>query len=524
MTTSAEASVGTELAETDDRAISLVEIEPGLAVLFADHVPVGLDVVPFEMTTTRARAQLTDRLAVASGLGNLAAQGIQAATNVQGLVRLAPETLQALQTAQPMVSGGWNLGSLVDGSGKIAASVRWAPATGVQSVTMIAALGPAAAMLAMQVQLASISRRIDENIELTRDVLHALHEDQWTTLLGLHETTMRAVREARIAGIVNDHIFAAVSTREADLRKQQHLFLSFVQRHIAALDADASSRRAYIEKYVEQIIADTHGLLMAEGSWYRSQVLRAARIAGDDAHSVENEKLLADLVEVTEREHTRDLETIANLLGVLERQCRLMAELPAERSLPFTGKRRSIRDTVAMSEALADLVASLRNRVNVRPPVADPSLAVFKEPVPEDVLRILRWAVPGQSDLLAIADVNLDRLVGDNAYLGVTPERLFISSQSAVRKQGVIERDVPLTDIRYVRFREREKQGPVLDVITADENIRLTFDSWAATGDGLDVARRLGNLLASTMDIPESERRTDPLLPAKEPEALAIAQ
>ncbi|MGZ0713117.1 hypothetical protein ACWPKO_32755 (plasmid) [Coraliomargarita sp. W4R53] len=512
MSSTEEASAGTEAVVNDESLVSLVEIEPGIAVLFADQPPSGFDLIPFEMLSTQASDDLTNKLAVAFGVGNVGAQVAQGAVAAQGLVRLAPETVQALNTLQPMMSGGWNLGSLVGSNGQIAASVRWAPAAGVQSTTMLAALGPAAALLAIQVQLASISRRLDENIELTRDVLHALHEDQWTTLLGLHETTLRAVREAQTAGVVNDHIFAAIATREADLRKQRHLFAGFIRGHIKALDTDGKGRRAYIQKNVEQILADSHGMLMAEGSWYRSQVLRAGNISRDVANADENAQFLSDLVAETQREHDQAMDEVARLLGDLERQCRLMAELPGEFSLPFTSKRQSVRDATTMADALADRVAALRNQARIQPAPLDPPLAVFKDEVPEELLRVLRWAVPNDGGLLAIADVNFDRLVDNNAYLGVTPERIFLSAQNAIRKQGLIEREVPLSEIRYVRFREREKQSPVLDIITTDENIRLTFDSWAVNGQGLDNARRLSNLLAAAMNLPESERRTDPLL------------
>ncbi|GAA1601904.1 hypothetical protein GCM10009679_01920 [Saccharothrix algeriensis] len=512
MTNSEVEPTGTPAAPTDEPTVSLVEIEPGVAVLFADKAPDDLDLIPFEMLSAKTGRRLTDKLAMAAGIGNLAAQGAQGATTVQGLVRLAPQTLQALKTAQPMTSGGWNMGTLVTSNSRFAHSVRWAPATGAQTAGLLATLGPAAALLALQVQLASISRRIDENIELTRDVLRALHEDQWATLLGLHETTMRAVREAQVVGAVTDHVFAPIATREADLRTQRLLFMSFLRGHIKALDTNGPSRRAYIQKNIEQLLADAHGVLMAEWSWYRAQVLRAGHISRDEANAVENERLLAEMVPAAEREHTQVMDDVAALLAGLERQCRLMAELPEERSLPFTTKRRNIRDAVAMAEALAERVAELRNVARTQRAPLDPPLTVFDEAVPADVLRILRWAVPDEEPLLAIADVNLDRLVGDNAYLGVTPRRFFISAQNAVRRQGTIDREFPLSDIRYVRFRQRDKRGPVLDVITMDENIRLTFDDWAGKGQGLDDARRLGDLLAAAMNLPESEQRTDPLL------------
>lgn len=522
MSSSENEPTDTEVPPSDEPMVSLAEIEPGIAVLFADRPPVDLDLIPFEMLSAQTSQGLIDKLVMASGIGNLMAQGAQGAITAQGLVRLAPETLAALKTAQPMTSGGWNLGALVTSQGKVAHMVRWAPATGPQTASMLAALGPAAALLALQVQMASISRRIDENVQLTRDVLQALHDDQWMTLLGLHDTTMRAVREAQTAGAVTDHIFAPLATRDADLRKQRHLFMSLIRRHIKALDTDANGRRAYLQKNIEQILADAHGMLMAEGSWYRSQVLRAGHISRDEANAVENERLLAELVAETQREHTQSMDDVAHLLAGLERQCRLIAELPGERSLPFTTNRQNVRDAAAMAEALAERVAVLRNRAHTQPAPLDPPLVVFNEAVPEEVLRILRWVMPDENPLLAIADVNLDRLVGDNAYLGVTPESFFISAQNAVRKQGTIEREFPLSDIRYVRFRERDKRGPVLEVITTDENIKVTFDGWAGQGQGLDDARRLGNLLAAAMDLPESERRTDPLLSGESSTGRAI--
>lgn len=87
-----------------------------------------------------------------------------------------------------------------------------------------------------------------------------------------------------------------------------------------------------------------------------------------------------------------------------------------------------------------------------------------------------------------------------------------VSPQGEVRKQGSIEREFPLADIRYVRFTEQGKGSPVLDVITKDENLAFTFDDWAHRGADLEKARRLANILAGAMNLPEGERRSDPLL------------
>lgn len=519
-----EDSPVSEVAVHDEPQVALIEVEPGLAVVFGDNPPAGFDLIPFELMSTSTTETLNDKLAVASGLGNLAAQGVHGAMNAQGLVRLAPQTLKALETARPMAAGGWNLGSLVGSNGKIVSAIRWMPATGAQTATFVSSLGPAAVVLAMQLQLASISRRVDENVELTRDVLKALRQDQWTELVGLHESTLQAVDEARDVGVVNDHIFTPLRADRAKLTKQRRLFSSRLQGHIRELDTDVSRRRTYIQENAEEIIADTHGVLMAEGAWYRYRVLRAAHISNEQESLEENEKLLARIVSETRDEHTQMMEELTHLLRELERQFRVMAELPGQRSLPFISKRRNARDPIEMAQALAERVAQLRNRIHEVPAEPDPKLVVFEEAVPEKALSILRWAIPGEEPLLALADVKVDRLVGDDAYLGVTPERFFISRQSTLLKQGVIEQETPLSDIRYVRFREREKRGPILDIITRDENIRLTFDGWAESGESLAGAHRISEVLATAMNLPDTELRSDPLLRLESAEKKAIAR
>lgn len=494
-------------------AFSLMEIEPGTAVLFGDEPCPGLDLQPFELLDSRTRQQLSDSLAVASGLGNLGVQAASGAVQPQGLVQLAPETLQALKTAQPMTSGGWNLGSLTGANGEIAAQVRWAPVAGPQAASVMAALGPAAALLGLQMQLASVSRRVDENLAVTQEILEKVHEDQWATMDSLFKATTRAVQEAQAAGAVTDHIFAPLETKTSDLVKQRDLFTRFVQQHVRGLAPESKDPRAYIQQNMDRIEADLRGMLMAEASWHRAQVLRAGRIARDVADSPENERLLAEVVATTRREHGAAMDKIADLLDELESQCGLLAELPGGITLPFTAKRRDFTEAAVMARDLGEKAADLRHRMRPRRDAPDPQVKVFRDQPPEKLLRILRWLLPDQASLVALAEVGLDRRKGSSGgYLGVTRESLFLSSQNALLKEGALEWEAPLRDIRYVRFTEQEKQGPVLEVIMVEESFTLQLDSWAGQEDGLEAARRLSHLLKAAMNLPEEERTTDPLL------------
>ncbi|WEV78806.1 hypothetical protein O9K63_03145 [Janibacter cremeus] len=139
----------------DGARTALVEIEPGLAVLYGSDVPEGMNVVPFALLGEDKVETLGSSIARATGLANVAAQSLNGATNVQGLVRLAPETLKVLQTAKPLTSGGYNLGTLAS-NGKIVGQVRWMPAGSAVTAGVLASVGPAVALMAIQSQLNTV--------------------------------------------------------------------------------------------------------------------------------------------------------------------------------------------------------------------------------------------------------------------------------------------------------------------------------------------------------------------------------
>lgn len=508
-------SSSTSSVATQASDLALMNIGEGYALLFADHTPHDVDLLGFNVLGREAGQRLSDKISAVVGAGNLVALGgLSALPDVQGIVRLAPESMQLLsQTGNSLMqSSGQSLGAIVNANGTLVGQARLIPVAGGATSLIGPMLGPAMVLLALQMQLASISRRVDENIELTRDVLRTIHNDQWTTLLGLHETSLHALNEAEAAGTVNDHIFAPLATRQADLRKYRNLFVNFVKAHIKALEGDRKNSRNYIQKQFDQIIADSHGMLMAEFAWYRAQILRGILISHDAENLDANDGLLSHLVEETKREHDDAMLEITNLLTEVERQVRLLSVLPVARSLPFTSKRRNIDDAVKMTEALSTSVAALLNQIHVPRELAAPKITIFKTELPAKMRDILTWALPEDSKVLVLADANQEKLLSNNVYLGITTECFFVADQGEFNKEGSVESITPLADIRYVRYVERSKKGPSLEIITKDENLTFTFDSWAVEGESLQATHRLANILCSVMNLPEEEKREDSLL------------
>lgn len=521
-----EASLETQGAEAE---LALLEVEPGVAVLFGEAAPEGWDVEPFGLGD-RSDREIVDALSNAVGTANAVAQGLGGFVSAQGLVRLAPETIRNLRTMQTVVKDGYYLGTLKEG-GKFAASVRWAPAAGAQAASVLENLGPSLALLAISAQLTAISNKIDENIELTRDVLKALREDHWNTLAGLCDTVAGAIDEAREVGTVTARIFGRVKHLEDSLRKERKTFTAYLDKHLKELETDYAGRRDYLRDNAEDIIADTQGFIMAETAYYRYLMLRAAEIAADEDRTAGDDELLRHLARQVPAERRDSMDRVAGVLERLDVHCHLAGELSGWRwRLRDLRSRRSssVNQTV---RAMIEYVNRLRGAVYEEPAALRPSITVVKDKddASRRALDVLMWVLPREEPLLALVEVSQGgftkaipgsdavsggtsgRLMSAASYLGVTPTRFFLTPQSALTGDGSIERSVPLSELRYVRLR-MVKKGANLDIITKDDNITVNFEVWATENAHNDEVCRVADLLMSFVNLPEEERRSMPEL------------
>ena len=509
---------GSSLEARDAEAI-LLKVEPGVAVLLGDHVPAGLEIEPFGLGS-RGDREIVHALSNAVGAANLAAQGMGGLVSAQGLVRLAPETIRDLRTMQTVAEDNYYLGTLTR-SGKFTASVRWAPATDAQMGVIMASLGPALALLTISVQLTAISSKVDENIKLTRDVLRALREDHWNTLGGLCDTIAGAIEEAREVGIVTSRTFDRVKHLEDSLRKERKTFAGYLGEHLQSLDSGYADRRDYLRDKTEDIIADVQGFVMAETAYYRYQTLRAAEIAADDHRSAGDDELMRHLARQIPTERRQSMERIVGVLEQLNAHCHLAAESSGRIWSPRDRRSRRSSGVDRAVNAMIEYVDRLRGAVYEEPLVLSPGIKVIKDDASNRALDILRWALPRDEPLLALAEVRggiakdssvanvKEYFTGAAGYLGVTPTRFFLTSQSALTGDGSIERSIPLSDLRYVRLRMKNK-GASLDIITRDENIATSFDDWAVDDAHAEEVSRVADLLMASVNLPEKERRNVP--------------
>ncbi|MDN7121483.1 hypothetical protein INN71_08780 [Nocardioides sp. ChNu-153] len=501
-------------ASTEAAPATLVEVEgcPGLALLFADGPVAGIDLVPQVLLPAGAARSATNAVSALSGAGSVVAQASQATAGLQGLVRLTPETLKALQTATPLTNAaGANLGTLVNTSGKFAHSVQWVPAGTAGAVTVAASLGPAIALLMIQMQLASITRLVRENIELTDELLQTVRREQWASVDGLQGAMHKAIEEAGHVGLVTGHIWENVAGHEAELRASRALFRANVMNHAMALAArkDARGRADYLTHHAEAIVTDAQAMLRAQAAWFTYQAIRASRVHADPN---EPDSLVEKIVTDARAEHDRELDAVDTLLRQLHRECSVLADLPGKRTIPFTKARRDAKNVARVSGALRNQVGALRESVRAQePPVPQPAIVAFAGAPPEHLTKVVRWHLDDE-DLLAIAGTKV-KWSGRSwtHYLAVTDKRLLVLAKEDFERYGEINRSVSLDAVRYVRYQpEATRKKAQLTVVTPDDN--LPYDLEIGDSAQESAARMLADLLGSHMNLPQSEIPDSPIV------------
>lgn len=491
---------------------ALFEIEPGVAVLYGEDVPAGLELVPFTLIDHRTQKSLSTAIAQASGLFNVATQGANGLMQAQGLVRLAPQTLKQLETARPLMSGGWNLGGLAS-EGKIVAQVRWLPAGGASAASVVASLGAALPMLAIQLQLSEITALAKHNLELTSKVLQTVRQDHWATTTGNHQALTREIENAKHVGAVTDAIWKNVRGHQTSLDAQWDLFRRKLQGHVSDLNSKRGhkARRQFLLDDGEAILADAHALVLAQSSWFMYQALRAGHLFLTAETDSQDDSLLKKLVEDSRERHARALTETDWLLEQVSREFAIIGELDGKRTFKIGGEHRAAADVARMTRRLQEALAAIRAKPATQEAQAlnVPTTNVFKENAPEELLRVLRLRLEPTERLLALADASCDLWswdVRDAGWIALTDQRLLVMKQDSFRRLGVIDEAFDVTDIRYVRVRDQGRdKGPAFDLVTRDKDLTVKFHPWAKDGSQRRQAERFAAILSTFMHIPTSE-------------------
>ena len=506
----------------------LAEVLPGVGVVFG-KVPAELkrDLIDFGLVPAADRMQISAVLAsignTATGAGSLG----NAFASVHGLYRISDGTRALLAAGGRLaVKDGANLGTVISSSGL--AQARFIPVTAVSAAQTAAAIGPALAMIALQMQLSEITGLVRTNIALTCQVLTTIRNEQWAELTGLVATVDRAVDRAREIGSVPTSLWDSVAGSEASLRKQLDQYRLNVGDHIRQIHRlDIPARREYLETSAEAILFDAYALLSSVKAWTGYQALHAARARAAGPENADEARLVDVIARDTRTALDSALAEATSLVDSLTRELRIIAELPGRDTLSLPGKRRDSKAARQTSARLLEAIEPLADALHPPAPSLEaPGVVCAPESLDlEPYLRILRWFLgddetlrvlgfPDQLDALgpisSIFSGAKEKLAAarDRAaaktLVAVTDRRVITAKTNAFLEQGEIRQEIPIDQVRYVRAATtQDKSGRLaIDLITRDENIRWLFHADIDTTQ-VDA---LAAVLSESMTIPDAER------------------
>ncbi|MET9825030.1 hypothetical protein ABZ038_26090 [Streptomyces sp. NPDC006349] len=507
----------------------LVEVLPGVA-LVAGEVPPELkpDLIDFGIVPAADRKQLSEILAsignAATVVGNLG----NAFAGVQGLYRIDATTQALLNSGATLaVKDGGNLGAVMM-SGRFMRQARLYSVNAVSKAQTAASIGPALAMVALQMMLSEVSGLVRTNLAVTSQVLTTIRKDQWAELTGLVAAIDRAVDQAREIESVPTSLWEDVAGSGAQLQKQLERYQGNVRDHIEQIGRpDVRSHREYLQTNAEAIAFDAHALLSSLRAWTGYHALRAARARAAGREDAAEAQYAEVIARDTRTEFDSALAEATRLVDALTRELRIAAELPGPDAWPLSGKRKDVK---AARETSARLLEAIEPLADALHPPAAPLEAPGVVCAPKSLelkpfLRILRWFIEDGENLRVLGFPDqLDALSPVSALLGgakeklavardktavrelvaVTDRRIITAKTNAFLEQGEIGQDIPIDRVRYVRAATTQDRSArlAIDLITRDENIRWLFPA-DIDDTQVDV---LAAVLAESMSIPDVER------------------
>ena len=398
---------------------TLVEVTPGVAVVFGD-VPDGLELISLDMVPSFDRTQLSTALGSLGNAGTIVGNVAEGVSSAQGLFRVNDATLSLLESGGQMAAkDGAKLGTILK-NGEIVAQARFIPAS-MTAATAIAAIGPAVAMIALQMKLSEISGLVRSNIQLTTQTLKAIRHEQWAELEGLADSVNEAVKETRELDAITDSVWEPIASSDSNIRKQLKLYRKNVASHIQELGKlDGRARRQYLESNAEAIVFDTYALLRSLKTHAEYQALRAALVRTRGANDEREAQLFDRITQNTPAEIDESLSEIRSLTKSLVRELRIIAELPGRATMPLTKKRKDAKASQLTCKQLLEAIEPLADMLQpaVQMPATPETVCAPKGLDLNRYLRILRWFLEDGETLRSVA---FPYEVGTHNFVGVVP-------------------------------------------------------------------------------------------------------
>ena len=363
----------------------------------------GLEKIDGSLVGDRAFNDLIASIGEGASLSGGAASAANAIQHMSGLYKLDAVTKAQLAAGNALTktADGRLIGTVRNAGGQITRQARLIPVSAPQIAGAIAAIGPAVAMVAVQIQLNNISKQVSAVQQTTLQTKRILEDWHNADFQGTRQVILRISHKSTEEGTISNTNWEQISGLSNDIERHRNYYKDRIQRHIQELRGsqnDVSARRNYITKNQESILFDSLAAFNCIQTWfyYFQLAHERARMMGEQPTLTHNE-IRAEVEE--------DLAAQRQLLRTLMRELRIIAELPGGWTVPASGKRKQSHLSQQMAQEIIGTLNPLVQQLGIQEkPI--PSLDVTCAPDDYDVspyTQILRWYLDEGEELRALA-------------------------------------------------------------------------------------------------------------------------
>lgn len=379
----------------------IVPLDNDYAIVVGSNTK-DLEKIDSSLVADRALNDLIASIGEGASLTGGAASAANAIQHMSGLYKLDAVTKAQLAAGNALTktADGRLIGTVRNASGQISRQARLIPVSAPQIAGAIAAIGPAIAMVAVQMQLDSISEQVSTVQHTALQTQRMLKDWQNASFHGTQQAVLRIYRKSTKEGTVSNTNWEQINGLSNDIERHRNYYKQRIKTHAQELQNcqnDVSKRRNYITQHQESILFDTFAALNCIQTWccYFQLAHERARIKGEQP-TLTYDEMRAEVED--------DLKEQRTLLHALMRELRIISELPGASSFFPLQKQQdktvSSNTATQLLKQLNELAQQLGIQEN---PVPIPDATCV--PANYDVspyTKILRWYLDEGEELEAL--------------------------------------------------------------------------------------------------------------------------
>jgi len=494
----------------------------------------GLEKIDGSLVGDHAFNDLIASIGEGASLSGGAASAANAIQHMSGLYKLDAVTKAQLAAGNALTKAtdGRLIGTVRNAGGQITRQARLIPVSAPQIAGAIAAIGPAVAMVAVQMQLNNISKQVSTVQQTSLQTLQVLTDSRNADYQGDCQTIDEIYRASSSHDYVSETDWSIISGLVSRIQSHRHFYKKQVANHQEALEkahADSHTQRDYIQKNKARIVNDSCAAFETLRAWTHLSELRIARAQAQGEHPhAEPLQIRQEVIE--------DLQVQRALLYGLMRELRIIAELPGGWTVPASGKRKQAHLSQQMAQDIIDILNPLVQQLEIHEnPIPSPDVTCA--PNDYDVspyTKILRWYLNEGEKLEALifpvdrlshrllamgADqftytVNtsawsmlpqakdstdwslgwLGRKVGQKIVapemVAVTGRRIITADPQEFIQKGIVKEEFPINDVTPT-FTDTDDALPELHLTQGGKKCR----EWCFPSEARTEARKIAELL-----------------------------